>query len=315
MSAAVTVAVVSWNTRELLRGCLRSFEREAEAGRVDVWVVDNGSTDGSRELVRDDFPWVTLLEPDENLGFGPAVNVVARRTQSDWVAPANADIELQPEALETLVRVGSSDPRIGCVAPRLELPDGSAQHSVYRFPGPVVALATHLGLPRIAPRLADRFCLLGGWDPDRRREVDWPLGAFLIVRREAWDAVGGFDDSQWMFAEDLDLGWRLARAGWTRLYEPRARVRHFESAATGAAFGAARTARTMEATYDWLFRRRGRLLAWATAFIATGAMAVQLSVLKPLAGIAPGRFSSRRDRARFWVGIHRNGLRTRRLHA
>ena len=237
MSAPVTVAVVSWNTRELLRRCLRSLEPEVEVGRADVWVVDNGSSDGSRELVRDEFPTVTLIEPDRNLGFGPAVNVVARQTTSDWVAPANADIELGEGALERLLEVGNSDPAIGCVAPRLGVPDGTTQHSVYPFPGPVVALATHLAKPRVAPRLGDRYCLIGGWDPDRPREVDWPVGAFMIVRREAWDAVGGFDDSQWMFAEDLDLGWRLARAGWSRRYEPCARVRHFESAATGEAFG------------------------------------------------------------------------------
>lgn len=309
MSAPVTVAVVSWNTRELLRRCLRSLEPEVEVGRADVWVVDNGSSDGSRELVRDEFPTVTLIEPDRNLGFGPAVNVVARQTTSDWVAPANADIELGEGALERLLEVGNSDPAIGCVAPRLELPDGTTQHSVYPFPGPVVALATHLAKPRVAPRLADRYCLIGGWDPDRPREVDWPVGAFMIVRREAWDAVGGFDDSQWMFAEDLDLGWRLARAGWSRRYEPCARVRHFESAATGEAFGRERTAKTMEATYDWLRRRRGRLYTRVTAGIATAAMGLQLVAVAPFAGLARGRFAHRRDRARFWVAIHRRGLR------
>src|SRR6185437_10283145 len=309
MSSPAAIAVVSWNTRELLRRCLRSLEPEVLAARAQVWVVDNGSTDGSRELVREEFPFAELVEPDANLGFGPAVNLVARLSGSDWVAPANADIELFPGALERLLEVGCSDPRIGCVAPRLVLPDDSTQHSVYRFPGPVVALATHAALPRLSPGLADRFCLLGGWDPERPRDVDWPLGAFLIVRRQAWEQIGGFDDSQWMFAEDLDLGWRLAQAGWRRLYEPSARVRHYESAATGAAFGAGRTARTMEATYDWMVRRRGRGMTRATASIATGAMALQLGVTAPLARVAPRRFSSRRDRARFWVGIPRYGLR------
>jgi N-acetylglucosaminyl-diphospho-decaprenol L-rhamnosyltransferase len=306
MSAPVAVAVVSWNTRELLRGCLRSLEPEIGAGRAEVWVVDNCSSDGSRELVREEFPAVTLLEPERNLGFGPAVNLVAGRSDSEWIAPANADIALEPGALELLLEVGRADPRTGCVAPRLVLPDGSTQHSVYRFPGPLVALATHLPLPA---RLADRFCLLGGWDPERPREVDWPVGAFVLVRREAWEAAGGFDDGQWMFAEDLDLGWRLARAGWARRYEPRARVRHFESAATGEAFGGQRTARTMDATYAWLVRRRGRGTARVTASVGIAAMAAQLALLAPLARFAPGRFAARRDRARFWLGIHRRGAR------
>jgi len=309
VSVPVAVAVVSWNTRELLRRCLRSLQPEADAGRARVWVVDNASTDGSRELVRNEFPDVELIEPEENLGFGPAVNLVGQLSDSDWIAPSNADVELLPGALERLLDVGAAQERVGCVAPRLVLPDGSTQHSVYRFPGPALALATHFALPRLSPRLADRLCLLGAWDPDRPRSIDWPVGAFMIVRRRAWEEVGGFDQAQWMFAEDLDLGWRLARAGWARRYEPGARVRHFESAATGDAFGAGRTARTMEATYDWMLRRRGRAFTRATASIAAGAMALQLGVTAPLARVAPRRFSSRRDRARFWVGIHRYGLR------
>jgi N-acetylglucosaminyl-diphospho-decaprenol L-rhamnosyltransferase len=91
VSAPVAVAVVSWNTRELLAGCLRSLAPEADAGRAEVWVVDNASSDGSPELVRDEFPWAQLVASDENLGFGRAVNAVAERTESDWIAPANAD--------------------------------------------------------------------------------------------------------------------------------------------------------------------------------------------------------------------------------
>jgi N-acetylglucosaminyl-diphospho-decaprenol L-rhamnosyltransferase len=302
MAVPVAIAVVSWNTRELLRGCLQSLEPEIEAGRAEAWVVDNGSSDGSPDLVREEFPNVTLVEPDDNLGFGPAVNLVAERTDSEWVAPSNADIALDPGALERLLEVGRSDPRIGCVAPRLVLPDGSTQHSVYPFPGPHIALATHMPLP---PQLGDRLCKLGAWNPDRAREIDWPVGAFLIVRREAWNQAGGFDRSQWMFAEDLDLGWRLAQAGWKRRYEPMAVVNHNESAATNEAFGAARTARTMEATYAWLARRRGRVYARATALVGVLAMGLQLVFY----GLLPSRFEPRRARARFWLDIHRAGWR------
>ncbi len=93
------------------------------------------------------------------------------------------------------------------------------------------------------------MCLEGAWDPQRPRRVPWAVGAFLLVRRPAWDAIGGFDPAQWLYAEDLDLGWRLARAGWATRYEPRARVRHHESAATGQAWGSdERTARWLRAS-------------------------------------------------------------------
>src|SRR3954465_320299 len=96
----VTVAIVSWNTRDLLRRCLESFKPEADAGRCDVWVVDNASSDGSAQLVRDQFPWVNLVAAQENPGFGPATNLVAGRTSAPFVGVANADIALQPGALD-----------------------------------------------------------------------------------------------------------------------------------------------------------------------------------------------------------------------
>jgi len=270
----VAVAVVSWNTRELLRACLESLRADADAGRAEVWVVDNASTDGSPELVRESFEWVRLVEAGENLGFGAAVNVVAERSTAPWIAPANADVALEPGALERLLATGAEHPRAGAVAPRLVLPDGATQHSVYAFPTVRFTAAYNLGLARVVPGLGERLCLLGEWDPARPRWVDWAVGAFLVVRREAWDGAGGFDPAQWMYAEDLDLGWRLARMGWRTRYEPRARVRHAESAATRQAWGEAGVRRRQAATYDWMLRRRGRARMRAAALVnALGARA------------------------------------------
>ncbi len=107
----------------------------------------------------------------------------------------------------------------------------------------------------------------GHWDPDRPRAVPWALGAFLLLRREAFDAAGGFDPAQWMYAEDVDLGWRLGRAGWRTLYEPRARVHHASGAAARQAFGEQPYERWMAATYDWIERRRGPLRRKVTAAV------------------------------------------------
>src|SRR5260370_23961000 len=103
---SVAVAVVSWNTRELLDGCLRSLEGDVRDGHAEVWVVDNASSDGSADLVRERYPWATLIAADENVGFGRAVNLVAARTQTAWIAPANADVRLPPGAISTLVTTG-----------------------------------------------------------------------------------------------------------------------------------------------------------------------------------------------------------------
>jgi N-acetylglucosaminyl-diphospho-decaprenol L-rhamnosyltransferase len=302
----VTVAVVSWNTRELLLACLESLASEVSAGRAQVWVVDNGSSDGSAQAARERAPWAHVIEAQRNLGFGRAVNLVARSTESEWLVAANADVALEPGALEGLLEA-SSDDRAGCLAPRLILPDGSTQHSVYPLPTVPFTLAFNLGLHRLTPRVADRLCLEGFWDAERAREVPWAIGAFLLLRRAAFDAVGGFDERQWMYAEDLDLGWRMRAAGWTTRYEPSARVRHQAGAATGPAFGEETVARFMAATYGALLRRRGLARTWTTAALNVAGAAGRLAWMVPLARVST-RWRGRRDETRGWLAANLQGL-------
>jgi N-acetylglucosaminyl-diphospho-decaprenol L-rhamnosyltransferase len=304
---AVTIAVVSWNTRELLQRCLRSLAADAGAGRADVWIVDNGSSDGSVEVARTEAPWATVVEAGDNLGFGRAVNLVARRTQGEWLAAANADIALEPGALTALLTAGT-DPRTACVAPRLVLPDGSTQQSVHPFPTLPFTLAFNLGLHRVIPGLGARLCLEGFMDAEQPREVPWAIGAFMLLRRAAFEAVGGFDDTQWMYAEDLDLAWRLRDAGWATRYEPRARVRHESSAAAAVAFGDRATARFMTATYAVLVSRRGRARASLTAALNVAGAAARLAWMRPLARYRP-RWREPRDAMRVWLDAHRRGVR------
>ena len=307
--STVAVAVVSYETRDLLARCLRSLEPEHRAGRAEVWVVDNGSSDGSQAMVRERFGWARLHASSENLGFGAAVNFVARHTQSAWIAPANADVALTPEALPTLLRAGEQAPAAGAVAPRLRLPDGTTQHSVYHFPTIPLALAFNMGARRWMRGLGDRLCFEGDWNPERRRHVDWAIGAFLIVRRRAWEQTGGFDPKQWMYAEDLDLGWRLRKAGWRTLYEPDAVVEHHSAASTGPAFGDESRARWMRSTYAWMLRRRGPLRTRMTAAINVAGAASRWTALAPFALIRSDRFRWRLRELAFWTRVHWMGLR------
>ena len=308
----VTVAIVSWNTRDLLRRCLESFASEASSGRCDVWVVDNASSDGSADMVREDFPWVQLVASEDNLGFGPAINLVARRTSTPWVGVANADIALRPGAIDALLAAGAGDPGAGAIAPRLILPDGSTQHSVYAFPTvPFTALVAS-GVGQLLPALGERLLLMGHFDAERPRRVPWAIAAFLLVRREAWDAIGGFDESQWMYAEDLDIGWRLDRAGWATRFEPAAHVEHESSASTDQAWGeGGKVERWQRSTYAWMLRRMGAPRTRAVAAIQVAGQAVRLALLTPVAKLWPGRFAQRRDAARWWMGLHRAGLASR----
>jgi GT2 family glycosyltransferase len=327
----VTVAVVSWNTRELLRACLRSLEPAAVAGRAEVWVVDNASNDGSAELVAREFPWVRLIASAENLGFGAAINAVAERTtaaaaaertvaagtvaertaagaQAEWIACANADVALRPGALEHLLSAGAADPRAGIVAPRLILPDGSTQHSAHPFPGVAATLAFNLGLGRLSPALARRLTLDGHWDQSAPRIVDWAHGAFLLVRRSAFDAVGGFDPRQFLYAEDLDLAWRLARAGWHTRYAPAAVVDHAHSAAISQLYGDERDARAQANAYTWLLRRRGPVVMRTCALLNTLGAGVRAGAATPRAALGRGDAGLEAWRLRRHAWIHLRSL-------
>ncbi len=254
-------------------------------------------------------PGLRCSQAGGNLGFGPAVNLAARRSDTGWLAIANADVAPEPGALDALVRCGERDLGIGAVAPRLILPDGRTQHSVGALPTVSLAVAFALGLARVIPGLGDRLCLESYWNPERAREVPWAVGAFLLLRRDAFDAVGGFDERQWMYAEDVDVCWRLHDGGWTTRYEPAARVGHANGAATAAAFGPERTARFTRATYAVIARRRGVAAAWATAAINVAGTAARLAWLTPAALVRPSRREPWRD-CRRWLAAHRQGLRS-----
>jgi len=309
--ARVTVAVVSWNTRDLLMRCLESFSSDVEGGWVEVWVVDNASTDGSAELVRERFPWVHLIASDENLGFGRAVNLVAERTSSEWLATGNADIAIRPGALEALLAAGSRDSAAGAVAPRLVLPDGSTQHSVFGFPTILFSLVLATGAFRLNRTLGDRLAFPGQWDTERSRRVPWAVAAFLLVRRAAWNQVGGFDERQWMYAEDLDLGWRLRQAGWATRYEPRASVDHESAAATSQLFGPDLPPHWQRSTYGFLARRRGPAYTWVVALINFAGAVLRWTREAPRSAVSPDLYAGiRRAHAR-WALVHLKALRGR----
>lgn len=300
MSIAVPpfhVVVVSFRTPRLLDRCLTSLRPDLASGRATVAVVDNAPGDGSAALVREHHPGVELVEPGVNLGFGAAVDLGARASGAAWICPANADVALRPGALEALARAGAQDPGAGILAPRLIGPDGGTQHSVHPFPDLRFVAAFNAGLLRGDARR--RFVLEGSWDPDAPRRVPWAHGAFLAVRREAWAAIGGFDPSMWMYAEDLDLAWRAARAGHPTRYVPDAHVDHEIAAATGAAWGDERGRRSMASTYRWQAARRSTAVSAAAATMnAAGAAA------RALLGSAPGRAAHRA-----WARDHVLGAR------
>jgi GT2 family glycosyltransferase len=309
----VVVAVVSWNTRDLLDRCLASLRPSAEAGDAEVWVVDNVSTDGSAQMVRERHPWARLVESGENLGYGRAINLVAAQTESEWFAFSNSDIELHGDALAALVEAGEQDPASGVIAPRLITPEGITQHSVWPFPTVLTTAAQNIGPRVIRGATGERLLLRGMWNPDRARRVPWAEGAFLLVRREAWDAVGGFDPEQWMSAEDLDLGWRMQEAGWATRYEPAAVMDHVGSAATAQVWGDSLPLHWQRVAYGWMLRRRGRLRTATVGLLNVAGAGARLAAYVVF---GRGRRAHWRGRVRAqwdWTRVHLYALAPRRV--
>jgi GT2 family glycosyltransferase len=226
------VAIVSFNTRGPLESCLASV-RAANAAKTVV--VDNGSTDGSIELVRDRFPSVELLTSERNCGYGAAANAAIAACDAPAVLLLNADTVLEPQALTALGRYLDEHPRAAVVGPRLVNADGSLQRSTYPFPSAGDAFLGQSGLHvlvRRIPWLRGRSWRT--WGHDRARPVPWVLGAALAIRRTPFEAVGGFDEAFFLYGEEVDLCRRLTAAGFEVHFAPVTSVVHLGGASTAA---------------------------------------------------------------------------------
>ncbi len=312
--AKVRLVVVSWNSRIVLERCLSSLESEARNGVVEVIVVDNASSDGSAQMVEENFGWATVIASRDNLGFGAAVNLGADGAKSEWIVAANADIEVPDGVVEALTDIGDRNRTIGAVAPQLRSPTGESQVSTFPFPTTRDYAARAFGLHRVrSRRLARLFGVKSDHLPDVEREVDYAMGAFLLLRTEAFRAVGGFDERQWMYAEDMDLCWRLARSQWSTLYVPGYTVIHLGAASTESAFGDEIGARTLAAHYAWIRNRRGMVQFGAAVGINLVGIYLRLAVLSLLAMVDHRRFDSAVARVNRWREINMDALRLRHL--
>ena len=224
----LSVIIVNWNVRDLLRRCLHSILASLPACQLEIIVVDNGSTDGSPEMVRTEFPQVHLLANPDNRGFTAANNQGLAVARGRYVLLLNPDTEVVGDALETLVAFADAHPDVGVVGPQLLNPDGTVQSSRRRFPTLATALLESTWLQPYAPRrLLARYYVLDRPD-DEVQDVDWVTGAALMARREAVEQVGPLDEGFFMYSEELDWCRRFRAAGWRVVYLPTARVIHHE---------------------------------------------------------------------------------------
>lgn len=230
----LSVLVVSYNVRDRLATCLLSLEDAREGLEVEVIVADNASSDGTAEMVRRRFPHVTLIETGDNLGFARANNLAAARASGRHLMLLNPDTILREDSLRALVRHLDAHPEAGAAGPKVLDPDGSFQATSKRgLPTPWVSFARLSGLSRLFPRspVFNRY-ELGHLDPDEEHEVEVLYGAAMVVRREAWEEVGGLDEGYFMYGEDIALSDAVRRRGWRLDYVPGAPIVHVKGEST-----------------------------------------------------------------------------------
>lgn len=233
----LSVLIVNWNTKELLARCLHSLqENPPEAVPMEIIVVENDSSDGSAERVAQEFPNVKLIRATRNLGYAAGNNAAFARAQGEWLLTLNPDTEIGPGVLDAAVRGLQNRPGYGVWACQLVGLDGKVQASVRGFPSVIGVLGEALGL-------ATRFTG-SRWDSYRLSSFSYqesgpapqPMGTFLLFRRSALAEIGNparpFDEDFPIFYNEVDLLWRLRKAGWLCWFEASCQVRHVHGAST-----------------------------------------------------------------------------------
>jgi N-acetylglucosaminyl-diphospho-decaprenol L-rhamnosyltransferase len=259
----VRIGIVSWNTADLLDQCLTAIAASAEGLAFDVVVVDNASQDNSVQVAQQ-HAGITVIANDLNVGYARGMNqALLFRAPGDTHPPEvlialNPDTVPTPGSLTMLVERLWAQPTVGLVVPKLTNVDGSLQHSVYRFPSPIVTFII-CAVPRRLQRgkLAERWWLEGRVSHNHSSDIDWAIGAVHVIRVDALTGELPYCERWFMYVEDMDLCWRLQNKGWCCRLEPDARVMHVGNAAGSQAWGSKRTERWWEATYDWVRFRQG----------------------------------------------------------
>jgi N-acetylglucosaminyl-diphospho-decaprenol L-rhamnosyltransferase len=267
--------VVNYEAGALLTDCVRSILADTSAGPPEVVVVDNGSRDGSVELLVDAFADVQVVRAPGNVGYARAANLGIAATNAPIVACCNPDLTLEPGTAGAMVGRLERESRLGAVGPRVLNLDGTVYPSARRIPSaPLAAAHGFFGLWWPSNPFTTRYRQLDA-DPAEPRPVDWLSGSAVWLRRRALDEIGAWDERFFMYMEDVDLCWRLRRAGWTVAYEPAGTVVHVQGTAT-----ARRPYRMLLEHHRsaWRFARkrftgvRAALLPFAAAYLAARAL-------------------------------------------
>jgi GT2 family glycosyltransferase len=224
----LSIVIVNWNTRDMLRNCLDSIPVSCEI-QTEIIVVDNASEDGSSQMVTEEFPEVRLIQNSANLGFATATNQGLRIAMGRHLLLLNSDTLVLGDVLVESVRFMDAHPDVGMMGCKVLNEDGTTQMTCSLFPSFLNLLLQTLGLNRLErPRWLQRYQMLD-WARDDEREVEVISGCFLVARRTAVEQVGLLDESFFLYGEETDWCRRCADAGWRLVFAPVGKIVHFGS--------------------------------------------------------------------------------------
>ncbi|MDZ7377651.1 MAG: glycosyltransferase family 2 protein [candidate division KSB1 bacterium] len=229
----LSIIIVNWNTKEHLARCLDSIFQNWPSHQTEIIVVDNGSTDGSADMVKNNYPEVKLIANYQNLGFARANNIGINHSSGRFLCLLNSDTQVLDECFDRMINYMEIHPEIGILGPKILNPDLNVQRSCMAFPTLWNSLCRALALDSFVPRSK----LFGGYlmtyfAHDSIRSVDIINGCCWLVRKEALDTVGLLDEQFFMYGEDMDWCRRFHQAGWQVVFYPEAQVVHYGGASS-----------------------------------------------------------------------------------
>lgn len=257
----ISIIIVSYNTQLLTRDCIASIYRSETRYSYEIIVVDNDSSDGSPELIRETFPEIKLIRNYENVGFSKANNQGILESKGRYILLLNSDTVVSSDTLEVMMRFMDDHHQVGAAGCKVVLPDGSLDKACRRgFPTPLASFYYAFGIAKLFPH-NPKFngYHLTHLDENEDYPVDCLIGAFMLVRREAIDSVGLLDEEFFMYGEDIDWCYRIKEKGWQIYYYPFTSITHYKRASSRH--------RPFRIVYEfhramWLFHRKHYLVRY-----------------------------------------------------
>jgi len=236
----LSIIITHHRTPELLRLCLNSLKEASQDIPCEILVLDSEAQDKTEEMIKNDFPDIEFLPFEKNTGYAKIVNVGLRQAQGEYLLVLNADILAEKDSLRKMTEYMEANPKVGLIGPQLLNFNGTAQDSYFRFYKPltIVYRRTFLGKTARGKKELNRFAM-ADFDRQSVREVDWLLGAAMMLKKAALKEVGPMDERFFLYLEDTDWCRRFWAKGWSVVYFPQARMHHYHGRVSKKAGGLA----------------------------------------------------------------------------